>query len=59
MDELKYVVSMLQGCNYAAVARAIDMNRKTIWAIATGKNASPSYSTVRKLAEYFKAKELK
>lgn len=57
MDELKYVVSMLAGCNYAKVAESTGLNRKTVWAIAAGKNQSPSYNTVRTLVKYFKEKQ--
>lgn len=56
MDDLKYVVAMLQGCNYAAVARSTGLNRRTVWAIATGRNTTPTYHTVRLLADYFKGK---
>jgi transcriptional regulator with XRE-family HTH domain len=56
MNELQYVVSMLQDCNKAAVANAVGLSARTVRDVAAGKQAHPSYETIRKLAEYFKEK---
>lgn len=56
MDDLQYLVAMLRDCNYSAVARATGLSDRTIRNIAKEVNTSPSYNTVRILAEYFKGK---
>lgn len=55
-DDLQFVVSMLKDTNLKAVAEKTQLNYRTVWTIANGKNTSPSFKTVRKLAEYFRAK---
>lgn len=55
-DDLQYVVSMLKDTNLSAVAKAVGLGYRTVWGIAKETNKSPSFSTVRKLAEYFRGK---
>lgn len=56
MTDLEFVVSMLQPCSKAAVARAVGLSDRTVRDIASGVQVSPSYKTVHKLAEYFREK---
>lgn len=53
MSDLDYVVSMLEPCNKAAVAKAVGLSARTVRDIASGAQKSPSFETVRKLTEYF------
>lgn len=55
-DDLQYVVSMLKDTNLKAVAKTVGLGYRTVWGIANETNKSPSFSTVRKLAEYFRGK---
>lgn len=55
-DDLKYVVKQLKDCNFSAVAKSVGLSYRTVSSIANETNKSPSYSTVRKLAEYFRGK---
>ena len=55
-DDLQYVVSMLKDTNIRAVAKKVELSYRTVWGIANESNKSPSFSTVRKLAEYFRSK---
>jgi len=53
MNDLDYVVSMLEPCNKAAVAKAVGLSARTVRDIAAGVQKHPSYETIRKLSEYF------
>jgi DNA-binding XRE family transcriptional regulator len=55
-DDLQYVVAMLKETNLAAVAEKVGLSYRTVWSIANESNKSPSFNTVRKLAEYFRGK---
>lgn len=55
-DDLKYVVSMLKDTNLRAVSQRTSLSYRTVWGIANESNKSPSFLTVRKLAEYFRKK---
>jgi hypothetical protein len=55
-DDLKYVVSMLQDTNLRAVSKRVGLSYRTVWGIANETNKTPAFMTVRKLAEYFRAK---
>lgn len=55
-NDMQYVVSMLKDTNYKAVATAVGLSHKTVWSIAVGRNQTPSFNTVRVLAEYFRGK---
>jgi len=55
-NDLQYVVAMLKDTNKQAVSNATGLSYKTVWAIANGSNQSPSFNTVRVLAEYFRGK---
>ena len=55
-DDLKYVVKSLQECNLKAVAEKVGLSYRTVWSIANESNKSPSFNTVRTLAEYFRGK---
>lgn len=55
-DDLQYVVSMLKDTNLAKVAKSADLSYRTVWGIANETNKAPSFTTVRKLAEYFREK---
>lgn len=55
-DDLQYVVAMLKETNLRAVAAKVGISYRTVWGIAKEKNTSPSFTTVRKLAEYFRGK---
>lgn len=54
MTDIEFVVSMLQPCNKAAVAKAVGLSSRTVRDIASGVQISPSYKTVMKLSEYFR-----
>ena len=53
-DDFQFVVRKLQDRNFNVVAAAVGLSYMTVWLVATGRNASPSFRTVNKLAEYFK-----
>jgi hypothetical protein len=36
------------------VADATGINRKTLWAIVSGRTKNPSYEVIKKLSDYFK-----
>lgn len=55
-DDLQYVVSMLKDTNIRAVAAKTLLSYRTVWGIANESNKTPSFQTVRKLAEYFREK---
>lgn len=55
-DDLQYVVSMLQDTNLSAIAQKVELSYGTVWSIANGRNTKPNFDTVRKLANYFRAK---
>lgn len=55
-DDLQYVVSMLKDTNIKAVSERTKLAYRTVWGIANESNKSPSFNTVRKLAEYFREK---
>ena len=55
-DDLQYVVSMLKDTNLKAVSERTGLAYRTVWGIANESNKSPSFNTVRKLAEYFRGK---
>lgn len=55
-NDLQYVVAMLKDCNIKKVAQAVDLSYRTIWGIANETNKTPSFNTVRLLAEYFRGK---
>ena len=55
-DDLQYVVAMLKETNLRAVATKVGLSYRTVWGIANESNTSPSFSTVRVLAEYFRGK---
>lgn len=54
MNDLDYVVSMLETSNKAAVAKAVGLSSRTVRDVASGKQKHPSYETIRKLLEHFK-----
>lgn len=56
MSDLQYIVAQLRDCNKAAVAKSANVSARTVRDIANGRNTSPSYNTVRKLADYFRGK---
>ncbi len=55
-DDLQYVVAMLKETNLKAVAQKVGLSYRTVWGIANESNKAPSFTTVRKLAEYFRGK---
>lgn len=55
-DDLQYVVAMLKDMNLRAVAGQVGLSYRTVWGIANESNKTPSFSTVRKLAQYFRNK---
>lgn len=55
-DDLQYVVAMLKETNLRAVAKKVGLSYRTVWGIAREANKSPSFNTVRVLAEYFRGK---
>lgn len=55
-DDLQYVVSMLKDTNLKAVSEKTHLSYRTVWGIANESNKSPSFLTVRKLADYFREK---
>lgn len=56
MNDLQYVISMLQTANKAAVARVVGLSSRTLRDIASGRQQKPSYETIRKLTEHFRGK---
>lgn len=54
MNDLDYVISMLQTSNKSAVARAVGLSDRTVRDVASGSQKSPSFETIRKLAEHFR-----
>lgn len=56
MNDLEYVVSMLEPCNKAAVAKATGLSARTVRDIASGVQKHPTFETVRKLSDYFREK---
>lgn len=56
LNDLDYVVAMLKDCNIQKVANAVGLSYRTVWGIANESNQSPSFNTVRVLAEYFRGK---
>lgn len=56
-DDLQYIVRMLVDCNFAVVAQKTGLSYLTVYNIAKGKNVTPSFATVKKLAEYFRGKK--
>lgn len=56
MNDLEYVLKMLESANKAKVAAAVGLSARTVCNVASGKQKSPSFETVRKLAEYFRGK---
>lgn len=54
MNDLDYVVSMLETSNKAAVAKAVGLSSRTVRDVASGKQKQPSYETIRKLLEHFR-----
>lgn len=55
-NDLQYVVAMLKEANFSAVAAKVGLSARTVRSIANGRNTSPSFNTVRVLAEYFRGK---
>jgi DNA-binding phage protein len=55
-DDLQYVVRMLEETNLKAVAKKVGLSYMTVYRIANKTNTSPSFNTVKKLAEYFRGK---
>jgi DNA-binding XRE family transcriptional regulator len=47
---------MLQDSNLKVIAKNVGLSYLTVYLIKTGKNHSPSFTTVNKLAEYFKGR---
>ncbi len=56
-DDLQYVVRMLTDSNKRTIAKNVGLSYNTVCRIANGKQLSPSYSTVKKMADYFKGKK--
>lgn len=54
MNELEYVISMLEPCNKAAVAKSVGLSARTVRDVASGAQQHPTYETIRRLAEYFR-----
>lgn len=59
MNDLDYVISMLQTANKAAVARVVGLSSRTLRDIASGRQTQPSFETIRKLTEHFRGKKEK
>ena len=55
-NDLEYVVAMLKESNIKAVSDKVGLSYRTVWGIANETNKSPSFNTVRVLAEYFRRK---
>lgn len=55
-NDLDYVVAQMKDTNLQAVARATKLSYRTVWSIANGKNTAPSFTSVKKLADYFRGK---
>lgn len=53
-NDLDYVVHMLADMHLPTVAEKTGLAYLTVWKIATGRTATPSYATVRKLSEYLR-----
>lgn len=54
MNDLDYVISMLKTSNKSAVARSVGLSDRTVRDVASGAQKSPSFETIRKLAEHFR-----
>ena len=52
MMTLEQVKEKLQDRNIAEVSRRCNLQYKTVFDIATGRNKNPSYNTVLKLINY-------
>jgi DNA-binding XRE family transcriptional regulator len=55
-DDLQYVVRQLVDTNLAAIAKKVGLSYMTVYRIAKGTNTSPSYATVKALADHFREK---
>ena len=55
MLTIEQIKQRLQDRNIKAVAKALGISRQTISAIKSGKNAAPSYQTVKALSDYLEA----
>ena len=53
MLTLKDIQERLWDRRIGLVAEATGVNRKTLWAIASGRTTNPSYEVVKKLSDYF------
>lgn len=53
-NDLQYVVRRLQDSNLKVIAKNVGLSYMTVYLIKVGKNTSPSFSTVNKLATYFR-----
>jgi transcriptional regulator with XRE-family HTH domain len=53
-DPLQYVQRMLKDCSTKVIAENTGLSYLTVWKIKNGKSTSPSFTTVNKLAEYFR-----
>ena len=56
-NDLQYVVRQLADMNLKKIARNVGLSYMTVYRIANGENTAPMFSTVKKLADYFRGKE--
>lgn len=56
-DDLQYVVRQLADTNLKAISQKVGLSYMTVYRIAKGANTTPTFSTVKKLADYFRGKE--
>lgn len=55
LDQIK---GMLHDRRLDIVAKATQVHRNTLAAIRDGKNENPSYTVMRKLSDYFTARDI-
>lgn len=53
IDDLPTIVLKLKHMNLKSVARETGLHYMTVYTIAKGKNKSPSYTTIKKLLDFF------
>jgi len=52
MDDLTFIVSKLKNMNLRKVSRQVPLHYQTIYKIANGQMATPTYKTVKILKDF-------